>query len=175
MTDHHQRCQTANQRALQAETVPQEEQKHEAPAEPIAATTPDQGEQNAAEIEALKRLVALIYRETTLAARQDRNQQRSEAHANNERHKADQVQLQRMARTLAAITQEQRRTNTRLICQQPRSNRHDLAGASVWTGDLLSRIWRDKLLSAAAGAILAIAGLWLATLGIAATSFILRC
>ena len=104
MTDHHRRCGTASQRAPQVETAPKEE--HEAPAEPIATTTPNQGEQNAAEIEALKRLIALVYRETTLAATQNRNQQRNEARVNNERHEADQVQLQRMIRNLATITQE---------------------------------------------------------------------
>jgi hypothetical protein len=50
----------------------------------------------------------------------------------------------------------------------------DLAGASVWTGDLLSQTWRDRLLGATAGALLTIAGLWFALVTGATISYVLR-
>jgi hypothetical protein len=57
--------------------------------------------------------------------------------------------------------------------QHRRTKRHDLAGASVWTGDILSRIWGDRLLGAAAGAILTTAGLWCALITGATISYAL--
>jgi len=72
----------------------------------------------------------------------------------NEFHDADQQQLQRMANTLETIIAKQQRTNGRLQAQQQASRPirihctpirhhtittpHDLAGASVWTGGILS-------------------------------------
>jgi hypothetical protein len=53
-----------------------------------------------------------------------------------------------------------------------RTRPRDLAGASVWTGDVLSQTWRDRLVGAAAGAILTIAGLWFALVAGATVSYI---
>ena len=39
--------------------------------------------------------------------------------------------------------------------------RRDLARASVWTGDVLSRTWHDRVLGAATGAVITLAALWL--------------
>jgi len=39
--------------------------------------------------------------------------------------------------------------------------RHDLTRASVWTGDVLSLIWRNRLLGTAAGATVTLATWWL--------------
>jgi hypothetical protein len=55
-----------------------------------------------------------------------------------------------------------------------RTRPHDLAGASVWTGDVLSQIWRDMLLGAAAGATLTIAGVWFALVTGATVSYVFR-
>ena len=54
------------------------------------------------------------------------------------------------------------------------TTQHDLAGASVWTGDVLSRISRDRLISAAAGAAVTLAALWLGLITVAAATIILR-
>ena len=106
-----------------------------------------------------------------------------------DQHNADQRQLQRMARTLEAITAEQQRINeqqTRQQASQPvriyrtpirrraTTARPDLAGASVWTGDVLSRTWRDRLLGATAGAALTLATLWLILVSAATATVILR-
>jgi len=54
------------------------------------------------------------------------------------------------------------------------TTRHDLAGALVWTGDVLSRTWRDRLLGAGAGATLTLVTLWLVLVSAAAAAVILR-
>jgi len=95
-----------------------------------------------------------------------------------------------MARTLGAIITEQQRMNEQLQARQPASRptrihrtiirlrtpaaRPDLAGASVWTGDLLSRTWHDRLLGAAAGVALTLATLWLILVSAATATVILR-
>jgi len=54
------------------------------------------------------------------------------------------------------------------------TTRYDLAGASVWTGDILSQIWRNRLLGAGAGATLTLVALWLLLVPTAAAVVILR-
>jgi len=54
------------------------------------------------------------------------------------------------------------------------TTRHDLAAASVWTGDELSRTWRDRLLGAGAGATLTLVALWLVLVSAAAAAVIRR-
>jgi len=51
---------------------------------------------------------------------------------------------------------------------------HDLTGASVWTGDVPSRISHDRLVSAAARATVTLAVLWLGLVSAAAATVILR-
>jgi len=51
---------------------------------------------------------------------------------------------------------------------------HDLAGASVWAGGVLSRTSRDRLLSALASAIITTAGLWLVIVTGVAVSYVVR-
>jgi len=80
-----------------------------------------------------------------------------------------------MTNTLRAIITEQQRMNEQLQARQQASwpvriyrtpirhrtltTRHDLAGALVWTGDVLSRTWRDRLLGAGTGATLTLVAL----------------
>jgi len=54
------------------------------------------------------------------------------------------------------------------------ANRPDLVGASVWTGDLLSRTWHDRLLGATAGAVLTLTTLLLILIS-AATATVILC
>jgi len=92
-----------------------------------------------------------------------------------ELHYADQQQLQQMTNTLGAIITKQQRMNEQLQARQQASRpvriyrtpirhrtlmtRHDLAGASVWTGNVLSRTWLYRLLGASAGATLTLVAL----------------
>jgi hypothetical protein len=114
-----------------------------------------------------------------------------------ERQDEDHEQLGRMLQEVQRVTTEQRRVTNQLNAQrrdwldarlrasrvqrQPfratpprRTHDLDLAGASVWRGGVLSRIWRDRLLGAAAGAIIATAGLWVAAVSAATICWILR-
>jgi len=108
----------------------------------------------------------------------------------NEFHYADQQQLEQMTNTLAAIITEQQQMNEQLQARQQASRpvciyrtpirrrtlttRHDLAGASVWTGDVLSRTWRDSLLGTGAGATVTLVALWLVLVSAAAAAVILH-
>ena len=108
----------------------------------------------------------------------------------NDFHDADQRQLQRMTHTLEIIITKQQRMNEQIQAQQQASHpiriyrtpirhhttktRPDLAGASVWTGGVLSRIWRDRLLGAVAGAAITLASLWLLLISTTAAVVILR-
>jgi len=94
-----------------------------------------------------------------------------------------------MTNTLGAIITEQQRMNEQLQAQQQASwpvriycthirrqtltTRHDLARASVWTGDILSQTWRDRLLGAGACATLTLVTLWLVLVSAAAAAVIL--
>jgi hypothetical protein len=59
------------------------------------------------------------------------------------------------------------------IRRHTRPPHHDLAGASVWTGGLLSRTSRDRLLGAVAGAAFTTAGLWLILVSAATISYVI--
>jgi hypothetical protein len=114
-----------------------------------------------------------------------------------ERQDADREQLGRMIHEVRQITAEQRRVTNQLNAQRrdwldarlhasrtqrpffraspPRRTPDlDLAGASVWRGGVLSRIWRDRLLGAAVGAVITTAGLWVAAVSAATICWILR-
>jgi hypothetical protein len=115
-----------------------------------------------------------------------------------ERQDADHEQLERMLHEVRKITIEQRLVTNHMQAQrrdwldarlrasriqrpspfratpQRRTPNLDLAGAAVWRGGVLSRIWRDRLLGAAAGAIIATAGLWIAAVSAATICWILR-
>jgi len=189
MEDHHQRCQTTAQRTPGPDiTPPQEDQEAAGPAEgiPGPATTTLQDEQ----LGLLGEIVTMIHQTTTQDARRNHVVQRNLAQAMNERYEAEQQQLRRITHTLAEITTEQRRINRHLQARQQGSQAvriyrttirrraaptlHDLAGASVWTGDVLSRISHGRLVSAAAGAAVTLAALWFALITAAAATVILR-
>jgi hypothetical protein len=114
-----------------------------------------------------------------------------------ERQDADHEQLGRMIHEVRQITTEQRRVTNQLNAQRrdwldarlrasriqrspfrvtpPRHTPNlDLAGASVWRGGVLSRIWRDRLLGAIAGTVITTAGLWVVVVSAAAISWIFR-
>jgi len=90
---------------------------------------------------------------------------------------------------MGAIIIEQQRMNEQLQARQQTSQpiciyrtpirrrtvttRHDLAGASVWTGDVLSRISYDRIVSAAAGAAVTLATRWLGLITAAAATVII--
>ena len=132
----------------------------------------------------------MLHHTTTRDARCNHVLHRTLAQRMNEFHDADQQQLQQMANTLGAIITEQQRMNEQFHAQQQASRPgrlhctpirrwtltapHDLAGASVWTGDVLSRTSRDRLLSAAAGAAVTLAAPWLGLITAAAVTVILR-
>ena len=132
----------------------------------------------------------MLHHTTTRDARRNHVVHQTLAQRMNEFHDADQQQLQQMANTLGAIITEQQRMNEQLQARQQGSpavriyrtpirrraapTRHDLAGASVWTGDVLSRISRSRLVSAAAGAAATLVALWLALITAAAATVILR-
>jgi len=95
-----------------------------------------------------------------------------------------------MTNTLGAIITEQQRMNEQLQARQQASRRvciyrtpihhrtqmtrHDLAGASVWTGDVLSQTLYDRLLGANAGGTLTLVALWLLLVSAAAAAVILH-
>jgi hypothetical protein len=200
LNDHESRCQTTAERAPLAEQ-PTEDQENQ---EPAAATTDGEtatttGAATAAveAREALETIRAgfLVLHEdaarTTALAHQLQISQRAEAQAGQERHEAMRQQLQQITPVLEGVLRNQRflvdhagyqlRQNRRPApvperspIYRRRTGPRDLAGASVWTGDVLSQTWRDRLLGAAAGAALTIAGLWFALVTGATISYILR-
>jgi hypothetical protein len=115
-----------------------------------------------------------------------------------ERQDADHERLERMLGEVRNITVEQRLVTNQMNAQrrdwldarlrasrvqrpppfrvtpQRRTPNFDLAGASVWRGGVLSRIWRDRLLGAAAGAVITAAGLWIAAVSAATICYIFR-
>jgi len=108
----------------------------------------------------------------------------------NEFHYSDQQQPQQMTNTLGAIITEQQRMNEQLQARQQASRpvhiyrtpirrrilttRHDLTGASVCTGDVLSQTWRDRLLGAGTGTTLTLVALWLVLVSTATAAVILH-
>ena len=121
--------------------------------DPIAAatlTTALQDEQ----LTLLGEIVTMIHQTTTRDACRNHIVHRKLAQQIYEFHDADQQQLQPITNTLEAIITEQQRMNEQLQARQQASlpvriyrtpirrwtlmTRHDLAGASVCTGDVLS-------------------------------------
>jgi len=195
MENHHLRCSAATLREPLADiTTTQEDQENTAPPEEAAANDEACAATPAAlrdeQISLLHDIATMLHHTTTRDARRNHVLYRTLAQRMNEFHDADQQQLQQMANTLGAIITEQQRMNEQFQAQQQASRpgrlhrtpirrrtlttRHDLAGASVWTGDVLSRTSRDRLLSAAAGVAVTLAAPWLGLITAAAVTVILR-
>ena len=187
--NHHLRCSATAPREPPADIPPPQEDHEETPDNLNEAATMAAAIQEE-RLTLLGEIVTTIHQTTTQDARRNHAVHRALAQRMNEFHDADQQQLQRMASTLETIIAEQQRINGRLQARQRASRairihrtpirRHpiptprDLAGASVWTGDVLSRTWRDRLSGAAAGATIAFATLWLILVSAAAATVILR-
>jgi len=194
MEDHHQRCQTMAQctpltditPALEEQELPgpiEEDQENLAAA---AVSTTPQEEQLAL----LGEIITMIHQTTTPDTRCKHVVHRTLAQHMNELLDADQQRLQGTIRFLAEIVIERQRLNEQLQARQQGSRtvriycthifrhaahrRHDLAGASAWTGDILSQISRCRLVSADARADITLAALWLALITTAAPTVILR-
>jgi len=159
-----------------------------APHEPLADITPPEEDQQAPaatptttlqdeKITLLGEIITMIHETTTQDACRNHLVHQTLAQHMNDFHDADQQQLQRMTPTLGTIITEQQQMNEQIqarqkaccpihiyctpICHCTTKTQPDLTRASVWTGDVLSRIWRDRLLGAAAGAAFTLASLWL--------------
>jgi len=184
MENHHLRCSAAAPRETLADiTPPQEDQEK---INPMAATAALQDEQLALLVE----IVTMIHQTTTRDVRRNHVVHQTLAQRMNEFHYTDQQQLQQMTNTLGAIITEQQRMKEQLQARQQASRpvrinrtpirrrtlttQHDLAGASVWTGDVLSRTWRNRLLGAGAGATRTLFALWLVLVSTATAAVILR-
>jgi len=195
MENHHLRCSASAPRNRLADiTSPQEDQENIAPPREVAANDKACAATPAAlrdeQISLLHNIVTMLHHTTTRDARRNHIVQRTLAQQMNEFHDADQHQLQQMANTLRAIITEQQRMNEQLQARQQGSpavriyhtpirshaapTRHNLAGASVGIGDVLSRISRGRLVSAAARAAVTLVALWLALITAAAATVILR-
>jgi len=195
MENHHLRCSAATLREPLADiTTTQEDQENTAPPKEAAANDEAHAATPVAlrdeQISLLHDIVTMLHHTTTRDARRNHVVHRTLAQRMNEFHDADQQQLQQMANTLGAIITEQQRMNEQLQARQQASQpvriyrtpirrrtltmRHDLAGASVWTGDVLSRTWRDRLPGTGAGATLTLVALWLVLVSAAAAAVILR-
>jgi len=186
MEDHHLRCSAAAPRVPLADITPPQEAPTVAEENPDdeAAAHPDD------QIRLLAEIITSVQNTVIQEARHNYGIQRLLALTMRDQHDANQRQLQRMARTLGAIITQQQRMNERLPARQPASRpvriHHTtihrrtpatwpvLAGASVWTADLLSRTWRDRPLGAAAGSALTLATLWLILVSAAMATVILR-
>jgi len=184
MENHHLRCSAAAPRVPLADITPPQEAPAEENPDAEAAAPPDN------QIRLLAEIITTVQNTVIQEARHTYGIQRLLAQTMCDQHDADQRQLQRMARTLGAIITEQQRMNEQLQARPPASRttrihrtiirrrmpaaRPNLAGASVWTGDLLSRTWRNRLLGAAAGVALTLATLWLILVSAAMATVILR-
>jgi len=177
MENHHLRCSATAPRNPLADVTPPQEDQEATPAghapdsatNPIAVATITAALQDE-QLTLLGEIITMIHQTTTRDARCNHIVHRMLAQWMNEFHDADQPQLQQMTNTLGAIITEQQRMNEQLQARQQASQpvhiyrtpirrrtlttRHDLARASVWTGDILSRTWHDRLLGASAGATL---------------------
>jgi len=138
----------------------------------------------------LGEIVTMIHQTTTRDAHRNHIVHRTLAQWMNEFHDADQQQLQQMTNTLRVIITEQQRMNEQLQARQQTSRpvriyrthirrrtlttRHDLTRASVWTADVLSRTWRNRLLGASAGATLTLVAQLLILVSAATPTVILR-
>ena len=183
MENHHLRCSAAAPREPLADITPPEKDQ-EAPAATPTAMLQDE------QITLLGKIVTMIHETTIRDACCNHVEHQTLAQRMNDFHDADQQQLQSMTHALGTITTEQQRMNKQIQAPQQAScpvriyrttirhhttkTRPDLAGASVWTGGILSRIWCDRLLGAAAGAAITITSLWLLLISTAAATVILR-
>jgi hypothetical protein len=196
--NHEDRCQTTGERAPLADLPTENQEPAAATATNAETTTP--GEANPATDEDQEALEAIragfrgLHEDairTPMFVRLLQASQRGEAQAGEERHQATQQQLQQVTHVLEGVLRNQKFLVDHAGYQLRQSRRpapgpqrspiyrrrtrpHDLAGASVWIGGVLSRTWRDRLLGAAAGAILTIAGLWFALVTGATASYIFR-
>ena len=185
LNDHHLRCQSTAQRAPLADITPPQEAPAAAKENPDAEVATPQDDQ----IRLLVEIITTVQNTVIQEAHHNYGIQCLLAQTMSDQHNADQRQLQRMARTLETITAEQQRINEQQIRQQASgpiriyrtpirrrttTTQPDLTGASVWTGDLLSRTWRDRLLGTAADAALTLATLWLILVSAATATVILR-
>jgi len=190
MENQHLRCGAAAPRETLADITPLQEDQENINLPAVTAALQDE------QLALLGEIITMIYQTTTRDARRNHVVHRTLAQWMNEFHDADQQQLQQMTNTLGAIITKQQRMNEQLQARQQASQpvrihrtpiihrtpvrcrtlttRHDLAGASVWTGDVLSRTWRDRLLGAGAGAVLTLVGLWVILVSAAAATVILR-
>jgi len=182
--NHQLRCSTAAPRETLADIMPPEDDQENI--NPAAATAALQDEQLAL----LGEIVTMIHQTITQDTRQNHVVHRTLAQWMNKFHYADQQQLEQMTSTLGAIITEQQGMNEQLqerhqasrpvriyrtpIRHRTLTTRHYLAGASVWTGDVLSQTWHHSLLGAGAGATLTLVALWLVLVSAAAASVILR-
>jgi len=193
MENHHLRCSAAAPCGPLADITPlQEDQKAtptEPAADPAAATTRTAALQDE-QLTLRGDIITMIHQTTTRDAHRNHVVQRTLAQRMNEFHEADQQQLQRMTNTLEIIIAEQQGMNEQVQARQQAGRpvrayrtpirrrtpgtRPDLAGASVWTGGVLSRILRDRLLGAAAGAAITLAGLWFLLVSAATAAVILH-
>jgi len=197
MENHHLRCSAAAPRNPLADiTPPQEDQEAtpvghapESATDPIAVATMTAALQDE-QLTLLGEIVTMIHQTTTWDARRNHVVHRTLTLRMNQFHDADQQQLQQMTNTLRAIITERQRMNEQLqarqqaswpvriyrtpICRRTLTTRHDLTGASVWTGDVLSQTWRDRLLGTGAGATLTHVAPWLVLVSAAAAAVILR-
>jgi len=181
ITNHQQRCTAAPRQTPVMDIPPENPQENEGlPQEAPTGTNEDR--------QGITQILAFVYTDLTRRTRQLRVQQHALAQANTEQHQLHQAQLGQIADLLTGILEQQRqpqpapvptisrpvrihRTPTRRPRQLPRP---DLAGASVWTGGVLSRTWRDRLTGAAAGAAVTLATMWLILISAAAVAVILR-
>jgi hypothetical protein len=190
MNGHEDRCQTTTEQRTPLEEIqpPQEDQENEAP----AATPPpaSQETQNADDIEALRGIIVMIYQDTLRNAHRHRMQAANTARVHEELHQNHHAQMEQVTTLLQGVMNEQERINHhyrqtatinnhmarihRPPFRRVRPAHRDLAGASVWTGGVLSRIWYDRLLGAATGVVLTLAALWLALVPAAAAAILFR-
>jgi len=183
LNDHHLCCQSTAQRAPLADITPPQEAPTDAEENPDAELATPLDDQ----ICLLAEIITTVQNTAIQEARHNYGIQLLLAQTMCDQHNTHQRQLQRIARTLETITAEQQQINEQtqqqasrpiriyhtLITRHTTATRPDLAGASVWTGDLLSRTWRDRFLGAAAGAALTLTTLWLIHISAAMATVIL--
>ena len=188
MDNHHLRCSTAPPREPLADLIPPQKDQEEIPTNHDEAATMAAAIQEE-QLTLLGEIVTMIHQMTTQDARHNHVVHRTLAQRMNEFYDADQQQLQWMANTRETIIAEQQRINGQLQAQQqasrpirihrttirchPITTPRDLAGASVWTGGVLSRTWRDRLSGATTGAAVTLATMWLILVSAAAATIIL--
>jgi len=161
MENHHLCCSATALRNPRADLTPPQEDQEATPVghapgpatDPIAAATMTAARQDE-QLTLLGEIITMIHQTTTQNVHRNHVVHRRLVQRMNEFHNADQQQLQQMTNTLEAIITKQQRMNERLQARQQESRpvhiyrtaihhrtlmtQHDLTGASVWTGDILS-------------------------------------